>query len=121
MNNCRAKAIIINSRAVTSISKQYSKISSLNFVILCDRPEPNDHEINNLVLAQILDSFETSLPENQCIDMDLAAFIYTSGSTGIPKGVMLTHPNIISAATSITQYLENESSDIILNVLPPFI
>jgi amino acid adenylation domain-containing protein len=52
------------------------------------------------------------------IDMDLAALIYTSGSTGVPKGVMLSHLNMVSAATSITTYLENTADDIILNVLP---
>ena len=44
--------------------------------------------------------------------------IYTSGSTGFPKGVMMTHQNIVAAATSITTYLENTPDDIILNVLP---
>ena len=52
------------------------------------------------------------------IDIDLAALIYTSGSTGRSKGVMLTHLNIVSAANSITTYLENKPDDIILNVLP---
>jgi acyl-CoA synthetase (AMP-forming)/AMP-acid ligase II len=57
------------------------------------------------------------LPEKN-IDIDLAALIYTSGSTGQGKGVMLTHLNIVSAATSISTYLENTADDIILNVLP---
>jgi acyl-CoA synthetase (AMP-forming)/AMP-acid ligase II len=52
------------------------------------------------------------------IDLDLATIIYTSGSTGNPKGVMLTHLNMISAATSITTYLENIPDDIIIDVLP---
>jgi long-chain acyl-CoA synthetase len=56
------------------------------------------------------------LPQN--IDIDLAALIYTSGSTGLPKGVMLTHLNIVSAATSIVSYLGNTSDDVILNGLP---
>lgn len=57
-------------------------------------------------------------PAKKCIDIDLAALIYTSGSTGCPKGVMLTHLNIVSAAASITTYLENRPDDIILSVLP---
>src|SRR5205823_3675582 len=42
----------------------------------------------------------------------------TSGSTGFPKGVMMTHQNVVAAAISITTYLENRPDDIILNVLP---
>jgi len=55
---------------------------------------------------------------NPGIDIDLATIIYTSGSTGFPKGVMMTHLNMVTAASSITQYLENVPDDVILNVLP---
>jgi amino acid adenylation domain-containing protein len=57
-------------------------------------------------------------PARRCIDVDLAAIVYTSGSTGDPKGVMLTHRNMLTAATSITAYLENVEDDVILSVLP---
>lgn len=57
-------------------------------------------------------------PSKRCIDIDLAALIYTSGSTGHPKGVMLTHLNMVTAARSITRYLENTADDVILNALP---
>jgi long-chain acyl-CoA synthetase len=55
---------------------------------------------------------------NPCIDLDLASVIYTSGSTGQPKGVMLSHRNMVSAAHSITTYLENREDDVIINMLP---
>jgi len=70
--------------------------------------------------SELLDEFHVypGPPPRQTIDVDLAALVYTSGSTGDPKGVMLTHRNMVAAATSITAYLENTPADIILNVLP---
>ena len=52
------------------------------------------------------------------IAIDLAALIYTSGSTGNPKGVMLTHQNMVFAAGSISEYLRLDPSDRIVCVLP---
>ncbi len=52
------------------------------------------------------------------IDQDLASIVYTSGSTGDAKGVMLSHLNMVSAATSISTYLGLRDDDIIFNVLP---
>jgi len=52
------------------------------------------------------------------IDLDVAMIVYTSGSTGFPKGVTMTHANIVAAATSITTYLESTSDDVVLSVLP---
>lgn len=52
------------------------------------------------------------------IELDLAMLVYTSGSTGSPKGVMMTHQNVVAAISSITTYLENTCDDVILSVLP---
>ena len=63
-------------------------------------------------------SSELSPLSSISIDLDLATIIYTSGSTGEPKGVMSAHCSVVAAARSITRYLENVESDIVMDVLP---
>jgi len=49
---------------------------------------------------------------------DLLAILYTSGTTGNPKGVMLTHKNIISNCLSTFQIQNINSNDRLVSVLP---
>lgn len=63
------------------------------------------------------DSFKKGpdLPDNQ-----LAQIIFTSGSTAVPKGVMITHGNLIANTNSILGYLHLKQTDTMLVVLPFF-
>jgi len=70
------------------------------------------------MLVTPLDDAEPRPALDSGIDLDLAMIVYTSGSTGFPKGVMMTHANIVAAATAITTYLESSADDIVLSVLP---
>ena len=60
---------------------------------------------------------DDELPPEPCAD-DLAGFIYTSGTTGRPKGVMLTHGNIVSNVKATLECVFPQVGDIFLSFLP---
>ena len=122
LNNSRAKALVMPARKLASLEASWPLMPHLEHVIVASGEPPAEfpsektcHSLDELLARHAADTLP---PSKRAIDVDLAALVYTSGSTGNPKGVMLTHLNMVSAATSITTYLENTPEDIILNVLP---
>jgi long-chain acyl-CoA synthetase len=71
-----------------------------------------------LSFEDLLGNAEPAPRDPGTIPLDLAALIYTSGSTGNPKGVMMTHGNMVFAAGSLSEYLRLSREHRILDVLP---
>ena len=122
LNDCRPQAMITDGPGIAALPSSPG-LAHLETIISTDQDDsstrhglPGGREC--LAYAEIVRSYPVSRPVQSCIDVDLASLIYTSGSTGDPKGVMLTHLNMLTAATSITQYLENNSEDVVIDVLP---
>ncbi|MGD0415283.1 MAG: AMP-binding protein [Terriglobales bacterium] len=53
-------------------------------------------------------------------ESDLAALLYTSGTTADPKGVMLTHANLVGEANSVLATMKIGPEDALLGILPMF-
>lgn len=103
LNNCRAAALISEGRRLAGLADRLVELPA--------RPAL-------LSAAPASSRPADTPPPTRGIDADLAALVYTSGSTGRPKGVMASHLNVVTAATSITTYLENTEDDVIIDVLP---
>jgi len=57
---------------------------------------------------------------NKSMPDDLAFIVFSSGSTGIPRGIMLSHHNIISNVEGIDQVFNLTKKDRLMGVLPFF-
>ena len=51
---------------------------------------------------------------------DLAALLYSSGTTGVPKGIMLTHSNLLRNTQALVEAWGFSSNDRLLHALPIF-
>ncbi|HVH43466.1 MAG TPA: AMP-binding protein [Labilithrix sp.] len=120
LNDCRAKALVTDGHLTNVFAEAARRSPHLAAVVISGA-------IDGEKVAGLphVTPWEKAVaepgsgpPRRRNIDVDLAAIIYTSGSTGEPKGVMLTHRNMLTAATSISTYLENVEDDVILCVLP---
>ncbi len=58
------------------------------------------------------------LPDVAVKPDDLAAIVYTSGTTGRPKGVMLSHDNIVANVKAVARRIAAEPHDVFLSFLP---
>jgi long-chain acyl-CoA synthetase len=92
----------------------------LAFVVLLSEETPPDAEtltIVNFSTAMALGA-ETSLQSAPCDRDTLATLMYTSGTTGKPKGVMLTHGNLLHQVNTLYEVVQPEPGDRVLSILP---
>jgi acyl-CoA synthetase (AMP-forming)/AMP-acid ligase II len=72
------------------------------------------------VFEEVISCADVENPAAAVGPAQLANIIYTSGSTGVPKGVMLSHANLVANTRSICEYLKIGGQDIQMVVLPFF-
>ena len=126
LNDCGARVMLVSTRAkIGEIEAVVRECAAVEKVILF---EPDGYRsANSLSLAE-LENLGRALGNDQpklvaelahaSSPEDLATIIYTSGTTGEPKGVMLTHSNMVSNLIDSSNHLEFGEHDSALSVLP---
>jgi len=124
LEHCQARVLVTSIQRLQSLADEVRDWRSVHTVIVVDDANTartaeifaGNTKITLITWPELLTS--PALPRHRRIDNDMAAILYTSGSTGNPKGVVLSHRNMVAGARSVTQYLENTMDDRILAVLP---
>lgn len=121
LQDCRPTALITHQHLYLVFATPAASCSHLRLVVIAGAPDDDRLAAipNAMIWTDALARGDSGAPPaRECLDIDLAAIIYTSGSTGDPKGVMLSHRNMLTASTSIASYLEMQPDEVILSVLP---
>lgn len=119
-------AVVSNAFQLNKVLKIRPDCKKLkHIIVMTDKGVQEDSKV--LRFEEVLDNgrgFAKSKPEyfnresTKINPSDLMTIIYTSGTTGNPKGVMLTHQNLVSNIISSAKVLPIDDTDVLLSFLP---
>ena len=116
LEDCEVSFFVTSLSRYQQMQSYFDDVNSVTNIILTDCTAEQTPEGCICWQQLMAESYELALPQR--ISQDIAAILYTSGSTGNPKGVVLSHGNLIAGAKSVAEYLNNHSQDKLLAVLP---
>ena len=117
LGDCRAKAAVTQKEFLSGLREAARRTPSLRTLWLTDSDGESPQE---RPFADLLRCDPELLPRRAVSESDLAGILYTAGTTGAPKGVMLTHRNLITNCAAAASHMGLRRKDVMLCILPMF-
>ncbi len=127
INDSESVGIFVSNKfQLNKILKVINNCKSLKFIIVMNHEDKTSGK-NVYSLQEVQEKGKSFKSENPNLFLDnvdlageddLCTIIYTSGTTGEPKGVMLTHKNIVSNIKGAHEVFDIDQNDVFLSFLP---
>jgi long-chain acyl-CoA synthetase len=118
INNAGVKVLLFENdeqwQALRTVRDQLGGV--VRFVSIDDLKDAGETRLKSA--AEFLPSTASLQPAPPCQMNELASIIYTSGTTGRPKGVMLSHANMLTNAHACLDTFTVRGDDLLLSFLP---
>lgn len=119
LNNSGAKLLVIGGveewERVADVRQEMLGVRRIVAVRSLGIPLPDDRLTTR---DEWLPSETTEVRTSSAKPGDLASIVYTSGTTGFPKGVMLSHNNMVTNAYAASKLIHVDENDLMLSFLP---
>lgn len=110
LRQCNAKLLVIDKLTLV-IHKQLAPLNVPIIVVI-------ESQVNDIIKWPDALSLSGNDDWYPAKESTMAQIIFTSGTTGNPKGVSLSHGNLMSNVKDVVSYLKLSDEDSILNILP---
>ncbi|MFB6457615.1 AMP-dependent synthetase/ligase [Chitinophaga sp. Hz27] len=119
LNNAEARILFVNDKELLEkVLEARDKFPTIREIFTFEKVEGARHWEEVLALGQQEDYEQIEAVKKNISPEELVTIIYTSGTTGTPKGVMLSHHNIMSNVLTCKPYLPVNPEARALSFLP---
>jgi acyl-CoA synthetase (AMP-forming)/AMP-acid ligase II len=118
INDSKGLILFTDEEYVKKVEEIIPQIPGIREIIIFSKNEADQKYFN---LYSVFDNLECDIIEHDNIDLDdRSVIIYTSGTSGNPKGVTLTHANLLADAQAIAEWFAFDGNTRTLCILPLF-